>query len=72
MPRKKISHKGAAKGIAENHSNHTELQLDQEQALVLLRHISEALTYERGVIVNVHYRRRTGSDRRHRVEVKTP
>ena len=72
MARTKTSYSGVARGVAENHKNHTELLLDQQQAIELIRHIAEALRYGRGAVVNVHYGRRTGRTRTNRVAVKTP
>ena len=74
MARKQTTYSGRARGIAVNHQHHTELTLDQKQAIDLLRHIAEAISYERGVVINVHYgrRRRTDETATHLIRVNTP
>ena len=75
MPRTRTTYSGEARGLAENHRNHTELQLNQKQAIELLRHVAEAISYERGVVIDVHFgrrTRRTGNTVTNLVRVKTP
>lgn len=71
MPPKKNSHKGIARGQAKNYANFTEVEMDNQQASMLMRHLAEALSYQNGVSVRVHYRRRGGKPPTHRIEVRS-
>jgi len=71
MPRQKKGYSGAARGEVAHDKHSASVQLDSEEALILIRHIAEALTYSDEVIIEPHWGRRGGKKRLHRVDVRS-
>lgn len=70
MPRKK-SHRGTVRGKVTLKRNSANAQLDHEEALKLIRHVAEALTYSGKVAVEPHWGRRGGEKNLHRIDVRS-
>ncbi|MFW6105330.1 MAG: hypothetical protein ACOC7P_01970 [Chloroflexota bacterium] len=70
MPRKK-SHSGIVRGEVVHEKYSARAQLDSEEALNLIRHVAEALTYSDGVVIEPHWGRRGGENNLHRIDVRS-
>jgi hypothetical protein len=75
MPRTRITYSGRARGTVVNPGAYrltTDIHLDNTQTLDVIRHLSEALSYQKGVLLRAHYgRRRLGTTPSHLIEIRT-
>jgi len=70
MMRKK-SHSGIVRGEVTHEKYNASVQLDSEEALKLIRHVAEALTYSDEVVIEPHWGRRGGQSSLHRIDVRS-
>jgi len=68
MPRIK-SHSGVIRGDVTQGKSSASVRLDSKEALNLIRHVAEALTYSNIVVVEPHWGRRGGQSNLHRVDI---
>jgi hypothetical protein len=71
MPRKTKSHSGAVRGEVSHDKYCVRAQLNSEDALNLIRHVAEALTYSREVVIEPHWGRRGGRNSLHKVYIRS-
>lgn len=70
MPRKK-NHSGVVRGEVTHDKYSVSVRLDSEEALNLIRHIAEALTYSDTALVEPHWGRRGGERNLHRIDIRS-
>jgi hypothetical protein len=68
MPRKK-GHSGVVRGEVTHEKYSATVELESGEALNLIRHIAEALTYSDKIVVEPHWGRRGGENNLHRIDI---
>lgn len=72
MARKRTTYSGVARGDARNPKPYlAEVLLTNDQALDIIRHLAEALTYKKGVMLTIHWGKKTGKPPTNRIEIRT-
>lgn len=70
MPTKK-SHSGIVRGEVTQGKYSASAQLEKDEALGLIRHVADALTYSDTVVIEPHWGRRGGKSNLHRIDIRS-